>query len=50
VVKINTSGFKQKRILTVDADARCLWNFNDKMQLKKQVPLMQLVQVRFFSA
>jgi hypothetical protein len=45
VVKINTSGFKQKRILTVDAESRCLWNFNTKMQLKKQVPLAQLVQV-----
>ena len=46
VVKINTSGFKQKRILTVDAETSSLWNFNRKMRLKKQVPLSQLVQVR----
>ena len=43
-VKINTSGVKQRRILTLDADSRCLWNFNIKMQLKKQLPLSQLVQ------
>ncbi len=46
VVKINTSGFKQRRILTIDAQTTSLWNFNTKMKLKKQVPLSQLVQVR----
>ncbi len=46
VVKLNIQGFKQKRILSVDPDSKCIWNFNRKMQLKKQVPLTQLVQVR----
>jgi hypothetical protein len=44
-VKINTSGFKQERILLVDPATRCVWNFNRKMQLRKQLPLSQLVQV-----
>ncbi len=45
VTKINTSGFKQGRILMVDPTTYCLWNFNQKMQLRKQLPLTQLVQV-----
>ncbi len=48
VVKINTSGFKQERILLVDPATRCVWNFNRKMQLRKQLPLSQLVQVGTF--
>ena len=43
--KINTSGFKQQRVLTLDKDSKCVWNFNTKMQLRKQIPLSQLVQV-----
>ncbi len=45
VVKVNSSGFKQSRILTIDAETSSLWNFNRKMRLKKQLALTQLVQV-----
>ena len=49
VVKVNTSGFKQKRVLLVDPETSAMWNFNRKMNLKKKVPVSQLVQVCHFT-
>ena len=45
VTKLNSVGARQRRVVVVDASTASLWNFTASMQLKKQIPLTQLVQV-----
>jgi hypothetical protein len=45
VMKVNVNGIKQKRILAVDPDLRCLFNLSVSLELKKKLPLRQLIQV-----
>jgi hypothetical protein len=45
IIKINVNGLKQRRILMIDAESSSMLNMTMTLELKKQLPLKQLIQV-----
>jgi len=45
VLKVNTNGKKQRRFVAVDKENATLINMDERLRVKKKLPLVQLIQV-----